>query len=70
VYSDIARALQQITLIAEESKKPTRCYLIFYCTSYRLNMFRALLRPPSGARDYDVVYQIDRVLLGLLYVGG
>ena len=32
----------------------TRCYLLFYCTSYRLNMFRALLRPSSGARDYNV----------------
>jgi len=31
-------------------------------------MFRALLRPSSGARDY-VVYHIDRVVLGLLYVG-
>ena len=32
-------------------------------------MFRALLCPSSGARDYDVVYHIDRVL-GLLFVGG
>jgi len=24
-----------------KNKKPTRCHLIFYCTSYRLNMFRA-----------------------------
>ena len=30
-------------------KKPTRCHLIFYCTSYRLNMFQTLLCPPSGA---------------------
>jgi len=33
-------------------------------------MFRALLCPSSGARDYDVVYHIGRVVLGLLYVGG
>jgi len=33
-------------------------------------MFRALLCPSSGARDYDVDYQIGRVVLGLLYVGG
>jgi len=26
--------------------------------------------PSSGARDYDVVYHIGRVVLGLLYVGG
>ena len=33
-------------------------------------MFRALICPSSGARDYDVVYHIGRVVLGLLYVGG
>jgi len=33
-------------------------------------MFRALLCPLSGARDYDVVYHIGRFVLGLLYVGG
>ena len=33
-------------------------------------MFRALLCPSSGARDYDVFYHIGRVVLGLLYVGG
>ena len=50
-------------------KKPTSCHLIFYCTSYRLNMFRALLCPSSGARDYDVDYHIGLVVLGLLLVG-
>ena len=33
-------------------------------------MFRVLLCPSSGARDYDVFYHIGRVVLGLLYVGG
>jgi len=33
-------------------------------------MFRALLCPSSGARDYDVDYNIGRFGLGLLYVGG
>jgi len=33
-------------------------------------MFQALLCPSSAARDYDVVYHIGRVVLGLLYVGG
>jgi len=33
-------------------------------------MFRALLCPSLGARDYDVVYHIGGVVLGLLYVGG
>ena len=46
--------------------KPTRCHLSFYCTSYRLNMFRALLCPSSGARDCNVYYHIDRFVLGLL----
>jgi len=33
-------------------------------------MFRALLCPSSGARNYDVDYHIGRFGLGLLYVGG
>ena len=33
-------------------------------------MFQALLCPSSGAPGYGVVYHIDRVVLGLLYVGG
>ena len=53
-----------------KNKKPTRRYLLFYWTSYRLNMFRALLWPSSEARDYDVNYHIGRFVLGLLYVGG
>ena len=32
----------------------------------RLNIFRALLCPSSGARDYDVDYHIGRLFLGLL----
>jgi len=32
-------------------------------------MFRALLCPSSGARDYVVDYHIGRFVLGLLYVG-
>ena len=30
-------------IVITEEQKPTRCLLLFYCTSYRLNMFRALL---------------------------
>ena len=33
-------------------------------------MFRALLCPSSGARNYDVDYHIGRIVLGLLYSGG
>ena len=53
-----------------EEKTHTRCHFIFYCNSYKLNMFRALLCPSSGGRDYDVVYHIGRVVLNLLCVGG
>ena len=53
-----------------KNEEPTRCHLLLYCTSYRLNMFRALLCPSSGARDYDVDYHIGRFVLGVLYVGG
>jgi hypothetical protein len=51
-------------------KNPTRCHLLFYCTSYRLNVFQALLCPSSGAHDHDVDYHIGRFVLGLLCVGG
>ena len=33
-------------------------------------MFRALLCPSSGARDYYVDYHFGRFVLGLLCVGG
>ena len=33
-------------------------------------MFRALLCPSSGARDYNVDYHVGRFVLGLLLVGG
>jgi len=49
-----------------KNKNPTRCHLLFYCTSYRLNMFRALLCPSLGARDYNVDYHIGLFVLGLL----
>jgi len=54
------------TLRILKNKIPARCHLLFYCTSYRLNMFRALLCPSSGLRDYDIDYHIDRFVPGLL----
>jgi len=36
-------------------KKPTRCHWMVYCTYDMLNMFRALLCPSPGARDYMYV---------------
>ena len=53
-----------------KNKKLSRYHLLFYCASYRLNMFRTLLCLSSGARDYAVDYHIGRILLGLLCVGG
>ena len=49
-----------------KNKKPTRCHLLFYCTSYRLNMFQALLCLSSGAHDYNADYHIGCFVLGLL----
>ena len=57
-------------LTSNNTEKLTRSHLLFYCTSYRLNMFRTLLCPSSGARDYDVDYHIGRFVVGLLCVGG
>ena len=39
--------------------------LIFYYTYDRLNMFRALLCPSSGAHDYSADYHIGRPILSL-----
>ena len=36
-------------------EKPARCHSMVYCTYNMLNMFRALLCPSSGARDYVCV---------------
>jgi len=37
-----------------KNKRPTRCHLLFYLTSYVLNMFRTLIYPSSGACEYSV----------------
>ena len=37
-----------------KNKRPTWCHLLFYFTSYELNMFRTLIYPSSGACDYAV----------------
>jgi len=37
-----------------KNKRPTWCHLLFYFTSYVLNMFRALIYPSSGVCDYSV----------------
>ena len=35
-------------------ERPTWCHLLFYFTSYVLNMFRTLIYPSSGACDFVV----------------
>ena len=37
-----------------KNKRPASCHLLFYFTSYVLNMFRTLIYPSSGACDYSV----------------
>ena len=37
-----------------KNKRPTWCHVLFYFTSYVLNMFRTLIYPSSGACVYSV----------------
>ena len=57
---------QNIQQQLKNKKKPIRYHLLFYCTSYRLNISQALPCPSLGARDYVVDYHIGRFILGLL----
>ena len=43
------------SLHMRREEKTTRCHWMAYCTYNMLNMFRALLCPSSGARDYMCV---------------
>ena len=46
-------------------EKPTRCHWMLYCTHDTLNVFRVLLCPSSGARDYMcVIYRLWCAVLG------
>jgi hypothetical protein len=55
--------------VINEEEEPTRCYLVFYYTFERPNMFRTALCPSSGAHDYISDYHTDRLILRLLMVG-
>jgi len=46
--------LDRASLWLLKNKRPTLCHLLFYFTSYVLNMFRTLIYPSSGACDYSV----------------
>ena len=50
-----------------KNKRPTWCHLLFYFTSYVLNMFRTLIYPSSGAILLN--YHIGRVVIGSMCVG-
>jgi hypothetical protein len=43
---------------ANKEEEPNRCYLVFYYTYDRLNMFQAPLCPSSGAHDCTVDYHV------------
>jgi hypothetical protein len=57
-------------MLLNEEEEPNRCHLVFYYIYDRLNMFRAALCPSSGAHDYTADYQMGRLILRFLMVGG
>jgi hypothetical protein len=59
-----------LCFIMINEEEPTRCYIVFYYTYNRLNMFPAALCPSSGAHDYISDYHTDRLILRLLMAGG
>ena len=51
---NMAIIIQQVaTEYNLKNKRPTWCHLLFYFTSYVLNVFRTLIYPSSGACDYS-----------------
>ena len=52
-----------------KNKRPTWCHLLFYFTSYVLNMFRTLIYPSSGACDYSLQLPQWSIVLGSMCVG-
>jgi len=44
--------IRQTRIKELKNKRPTWCHLLFYFTSYVLNMFRTLIYPSSWACDY------------------
>ena len=49
------RLFVRASLHMRREEKPTKCHWMVYCTYNMLNMFRGLLCPSSGARDYMCV---------------
>jgi len=52
LHISCAVTLELIFLL--QNKRPTWCHLLFYFTSYVLNIFRTLIYPSSGACDCAV----------------
>jgi len=61
--------LDRASLWQLNNKRPTWCHLLFYFTSYVLNMFRTLIYPLSGACDYSIELQHWSIVLGSMCVG-
>jgi len=51
---DNLNKLLNFWLPSRDQDRPTWCHLLFYFTSYVLNMFRTLIYTSSGACDYSV----------------
>jgi hypothetical protein len=56
-------------VVINEEEEPTGCYVVFYYTYDRLNLFRAALCPSSGAHDHISDYHMDLLILRFLMVG-
>ena len=55
------------SLHMRREEKPTRCHWMLYCTYDMFKMFRALICPSSGARDYLCVitaYGVQCLVVG------
>jgi len=61
--------LDRASLWLLKNKRPTWWHLLFYFTSYVLNMFRTLINPSSGACDYSVELPHWSYVFGLMCVG-
>jgi len=65
-HQTLCNECNNIEFFKLKNERPTRCNLLFYCTSYRLDMFRAPLCLSSAAIEYNIDYHIGRFVLGLL----
>jgi hypothetical protein len=68
LYKSLVEKLQRSR--NEEEEEPPICYLVYYYTYDRLNMFRVALYPSSGFHHYTADYHMGRLIHRLLLVGG